>query len=372
MDYGLVCISEILKDQDKQLAFKSITRKRFLQLEEEKSGSGIQVLEERILHNLQITKRVIEHCAENDIHHYRLSSALFPLMTEPNLKLQLKKLSNYVEIREACEAIGSTAQELGVSLSLHPDQFNVLASEKPAVVQKTIDELNFHAGILDMMGLPQDYSVPINIHPSLSVKNDTEEDYRKLVDRFYAAFSKCNTGVRNRLVIENEDKGSWNCANLFMYFHNYCGTKHSHFFPLTYDNLHDHCNPSIFEGNQITIQQNIDAFAQTWPEPFTPVFHWSWGCEDKKRSHADYAEELPVEHTKQIKWEVEVKAKDKAIFQMMGKAIPSVDAKPKARKVKKVTAKKAAPKPVNKVEKPSGRITIHQKETKKPYNQLYQ
>ena len=53
------------------------------------------------------------------------------------------------------------------------------------------------------------------------------------------------------------------------------------FFPLTYDNLHDHCNPSIFEGNQITIQQNIDAFAQTWPEPFTPVFHWSWGCEDK-------------------------------------------------------------------------------------------
>jgi len=371
MNYGLVCISEILKEQDKELAFKNITRKRFLELEENQTGSGVAVLEERILHNLQITKRIIEHCAENDIYHYRLSSALFPLMTEPNLRLQLKKLSNYAEIREACEAIGSTAQSLGVSLSIHPDQFNVLASEKPSVVQKTIDELNFHAGVLDMMGLAQDYSVPINIHPSLSVKNDTEEEYRKLADRFYAAFSKCNTGVRNRLVIENEDKGSWNCANLFMYFHNYCGTKHSHFFPLTYDNLHDHCNPSVFEGNQITIQQNIEAFAQTWPESFTPVFHWSWGCEDKKRSHADYAEKLPVEHAKEIKWEVEVKAKDKAIFQMMGKAIPPAEAKAESKKIKKITKKTPIPKKNNKVEKTSEPITIHQKETKKPFNQLY-
>jgi len=364
MNYGLVCISEILKAQDKSLAFKKITRKRFSELENSELGSGLKVLEERILHNLQLTEKIIRHCAKNSISHYRLSSALFPLITDPTLKLQLQKLSNYKDIRNQCEVIGNVAKDLNISLSIHPDQFNVLASEKPSVVKKTINELNFHAKVLDMMGLPQDYSVPINIHPSLSVKNDTEENFRKLVDRFYDAFSKCDTGVRNRLVIENEDKGSWNCANLFMYFYNYCGTKHNHFFPLTYDNLHDHCNPSIFQNNQITIQQNIEAFSQTWPKSFVPVFHWSWGCKDKKRSHADYAEELPVEHDRELKWEVEVKAKDKAIFKMLGQ---KVDLPTKQKEQKKPKSKV-----VKKIEKPSSPTIIHHKETKNPFNQLYQ
>jgi len=69
---------------------------------------------------------------------------------------------------------------------------------------------------------------------------------------------------------------------------------------------------------------------------------------------------------------VEVKAKDKAIFQMMGKAIPTIETKPAPKKATKTAPKKPTPKPINKVEKPSGPITIHQKETKKPYNQLYQ
>ena len=130
MNYGLVCISEILKAQDKSLAFKKITRKRFSELESSEAGSGLKVLEERVLHNLQLTEKIIRHCAKNSISHYRLSSSLFPLITDPTLKLQLQKLSNYKDIRNQCEVIGNVAEDLSVSLSIHPDQFNVLASEK--------------------------------------------------------------------------------------------------------------------------------------------------------------------------------------------------------------------------------------------------
>ena len=80
-------------------------------------------------------------------------------------------------------------------------------------------------------------SVPINIHPSVSIhpstktKDDTEENLREIVDRFYEGFKQCDEGVQKRLVVENEDKGCWNCGNMFIYFYNYCGTKHGHFFP---------------------------------------------------------------------------------------------------------------------------------------------
>lgn len=316
MNYGLVCISEVLKESDKSLAFKKITRKRFLHLQGDDGNSGLSTLEDRILHNLNLTQRIIKYCAEQGVFHYRLSSSMFPLMTDPTLDLRLEKLSNYKDICKICAEIGSTAKSLKVSLSLHPDQFNVLASEKPDVVQKTINELNFHALIMDLMGLPQDYSAPINIHPSITPKSNEEGLFREIVDRFYEAFNQCDEAVRKRLVIENEDKGLWNCANLFMYFHNYCGTKYHHFFPLTYDNLHDHCNPSIFENNKISIQQNIDAFEKTWPDNYIPVFHWSWG-KNNSRSHADYADEPAPEYQRKIKWELEVKAKDKAILHLL-------------------------------------------------------
>ena len=69
------------------------------------------------------------------------------------------------------------------------------------------------------MKMPQDYTCPINIHPSLSTKEPNDANLKKIVDRFWQAFQKTNDGVKKRLVLENEDKGCWNCMNLFKYFH---------------------------------------------------------------------------------------------------------------------------------------------------------
>ena len=324
--YGLVCISEKLKKQDKTLAFRAMTRKSFLDWRKKYADgkcnfSAEHLLEERIIHNIRLTQQILKHCAINDIFHYRLSSKLFPLITDTTLNLSIENFNNYNSIVEELKKIGQIAKQHGISISIHPDQFNVLASKRSDVVQKTIRELNFHAKILDMIGLPQDYSAPINIHPSVSIhpstktKDETEENLREIVDRFYEGFKQCDEAVQKRLVVENEDKGCWNCGNLFMYFHNYCGTQHKHFFPLTYDNLHDHCNPTVFQDQIVTQEQNVSAFAGTWKKN-VPVFHFSWGKEDKIRSHADYAaENIPV-YDMEIAWEIELKAKDYAIEQL--------------------------------------------------------
>ena len=340
-NYGLVCISEVLKAEDKSCAFQTMTRKRYNDLLASAENGDIDytaqsVLEERIEHNLRITQQIIQHCADNDIYHYRLSSKLFPLVTDPTLGLDIAKFSNYSVLLEELKKIGEIADECGVSISIHPDQFNVLASTNPNVVNKTIDELNFHAHIMDLIGLPQDYTAPINIHPSTSTNNPTEDNLRQIVDRFYEGYKRCSEGVRKRLVVENEDKGCWNCANLFMYFHNYCGTKHGHFFPLTYDNLHDHCNPSHFQGNKVTQAQNVQAFVGTWKNVI-PVFHFSWGKADKLRSHADYADENIPQYDVDITWEIELKQKDYAIFRLLGKEVeepvvePDIKPEPEAK-----------------------------------------
>ena len=156
--YGLVCISEKLKKQDKTLAFKAMTRKSFLHWREQHSDgknkfSAETLLEQRILHNLKITSKILKHCAINDIFHYRLSSKLFPLITDTTLNLSIEQFDNYSQIKEELQQIGKIAKEHGVTISIHPDQFNVLASKRSDVVQKTIRELNFHAKIMDMIGI---------------------------------------------------------------------------------------------------------------------------------------------------------------------------------------------------------------------------
>mgnify|MGYP003627837865 FL=1 len=321
-----------------------MTRKSFLHWREKHSDgkndfSPEVLLEGRILHNLELTSKILKHCAINDIFHYRLSSKLFPLITDTTLNLSIENFSNFNSIKVELKTIGEIAKKHGILLSIHPDQFNVLASKRSDVVQKTIMELNFHAKIMDMIGLPQSYAAPINIHPSVTIHKSTQEEktddegLREIVDRFYEGFKQCDEGVRERLVVENEDKGCWNCANLFMYFHNYCGTKHSHFFPLTYDNLHDYCNPSSLQEENVTQEQNVRAFAGTWKKD-VPVFHYSWGREDKFRSHADFAAENIPDYDMEITWECELKQKDYAIERLQNwkdeiKSVPKPKLKPK-------------------------------------------
>ena len=382
--YGLVCISEKLKKQDKTLAFRAMTRKSFLDWRKKYADgkcnfSAEYLLEERIIHNVRLTQQILKHCAINDIFHYRLSSKLFPLITDTTLNLSIENFSNFNSIKAELKTIGEIAKKHGIAISIHPDQFNVLASKRSDVVQKTIRELNFHAKILDMIGLPQDYSAPINIHPSVSIhpstktKDDTEENLREIVDRFYEGFKQCDKGVQKRLVVENEDKGCWNCGNMFIYFYNYCGTKHGHFFPLTYDNLHDHCNPTIFQEEKVTQEQNVQAFAGTWKDN-VPVFHYSWGRDDKFRSHADYAaENIPV-YDMEIIWECELKAKDYAIEQLQdwkeevnGKKeiAPKAKTKPKV-KPKPQPKKQESPEVLKKLEPADKRDDVYT-----AYNHVY-
>lgn len=318
---GLTCISEILKEKDKKkYSFRTMTRKRFNDLcVKHDRNEAIRDLSERILHNVRATRYIIRHCIDNDILHYRLSSALFPLITDEKTEVSLDDLPDKKLIEEELSFAGKIAKDFGISIGSHPDQFNVLASPNRDAVSRTINELNFQASVLDMLGLPQDHTAPMNIHINYTPKMD--ESLEIVATRFFRNLSMCDKGVYKRLTIENEDKGFFNVDNCLK-FSDYLFETFQANIPVCYDNLHDFCNPS--EDHNITFQ--AERCAYTWVNQgdgdnsfIAPVFHWSEGNPQKPRAHADYfalgntPPMIAIEPNMEAKWECEVKAKDKAI-----------------------------------------------------------
>ena len=166
---------------------------------------AISELSKRIVHNTRVTRYILRHCAFNDIKHYRLSSAIFPLLTDKSLGISFSDLPNSAIIRNELKLVGLIAKKYNISIGSHPDQFNVLASTDREKVDRTINELNFQASVLDMIGLPQDHTAPMNIHINYTPKMD--ETLEIVSTRFFRNLSMCDAGVYNRLTIENEDKG---------------------------------------------------------------------------------------------------------------------------------------------------------------------
>ena len=296
--YNLCCISNELKDQG--IKFQTMTWKRFNQLSDEHGVKhALEELGARWLNNVEVTHKCIEHCHNNG-WGYRVSSSLFPILTHPDFKYGVADVPQFEAIVDEFKTIVFNNEVWQVRLSTHPDQFNVLASENQSAATKTIRELNHHGWVMDMLGCQRSYYNPINIHV-----NCTKGDLADIAARFMSNLNKCDQSVTSRLVEENEDKGCWTVANLLDHFD----------IPITYDNLHDKCNPSQFlPFNGDYFYPMVDC-AKTWGN-VKPLFHYSESHPEKTnpRSHADMPTDLPASDL--YDWDVELKAKDKAIREL--------------------------------------------------------
>ncbi len=294
MSYSLCCISNTLANQGHK--FQTMTWHRFSQLPREEAVATVSA---RTLNNIRVTYKILEQCASNG-WNYRVSSALFPLLTYDVAELKIQDYPDWIDIQAALADCNMLIKDKGIRISCHPDQFNVLASLGKAQVEKTIKELNHHGWLMDMLGAPRDYRAPINIHV-----NNTKGEPEEIAARFMANLAKCDESVRSRLVVENEDKGIWTPALLDEYFPS---------LPITYDNLHHKCLP-----DGLTEDEAYRLCYNTWQYNgyFKPLFHYSESHPDKNnpRSHADMPTELPKNggYSFPVDYEIELKGKDEAI-----------------------------------------------------------
>ena len=144
MIYGLTSISEQLKRQKQNEIFFSHNDSKGLTIWLSKKDGRLEAISElskRIVHNTRVTRYILRHCAFNDIKHYRLSSAIFPLLTDKSLGISFSDLPNSAIIRNELKLVDLIAKKYNISIGSHPDQFNVLASTDREKVDRTINRV---------------------------------------------------------------------------------------------------------------------------------------------------------------------------------------------------------------------------------------
>ena len=292
--FALCCIHNGLASKGHK--FRTMTLKKFKTLPR---PQALKELRDIYINNLYVTRLIMNECVAQG-WAYRISSALFPLITEPTSNISFNEIPDNHRIIAEFDRIKQLIQTHNLSVCTHPDQFNVLASVNPNTVESTIRELNFHGWMLDMMGASNDYSAPINIHMNTYAKNG--ESLSDVAARFRKNFVCLSPSVQNRLVLENEDKpNSWSVSELINH-HAILQV------PITFDNLHHSLNHKGMSESDA-----FNACYSTWGT-FTPRFHFSGSDNPQNpRAHAD----MPANHSNNynlpVIWDVEFKAKELAV-----------------------------------------------------------
>lgn len=259
-------------------------------------NDAISELSERILHNFKMTLNTVRFCQLNDIQGYRLSSSLAPVLTHKNVNLRIADLPNIAAIHSVCDSIKQLLTQHPLRLSAHPSEYITLSSDNPDCINNSILDLQQHAEVFELLGLPQDYRSPLNIHVRQESNNP-----QALADKVLRVYDQLPDNIRQRLVLENNDnaKGVWGIKNLVKYFY---GSRN---IPITYDSLHH----SILHDN-LTAEEAFNLAYETWPT--TPLFHYSEGI-DGTRKHADMPVSIPNNYGRDVYFDVELKFKNLAI-----------------------------------------------------------
>lgn len=297
MKLGLCCIS--IRLQESGVKFQTMTYSRFSAMPRQQA---LETLSARILNNFVVTEKIIRYCKAQCFSSYRLSSSLTPVLNHPSVNLNLHDLPNYSSISAAIYSIRKAIEETGLKISAHPSEYISLTSPEQNVIDNSVRDLASHAELFDLIGLPQSYEAPLNIH----CRQDGDAEI--ISSSFLKNFDKLPDNIKNRLVLEvNDNKdGIWSIKNLHKFFYQRANI------PVTFDNLHhSFCNHGVPE------HEAFDMAYKTWNT--TPVFHYSEGI-DGTRKHADYALRTPPKYNEDVFWDVELKAKDLAIEKMFNLA----------------------------------------------------
>ena len=215
--------------------------------------------------NLASTKLLVERVGqlEENLRMVRLSSDLLPVYTEPTWSYFWRRPDVMDRCSRGFSDIGITARNLGVRLSFHPGQFTVLASESDDIVNRSIEEFEYHVDMARWMGYGQTFQdLKINVHIS----------GRRGPQGIKAVIPRLSPEARNCLTIEN-DEISWGIDSSIELV-DHCA--------LVLDIHHHHIHTGEYiEANDDRTKRIIDSWRGV-----RPVIHYSVSREDLLVGHS--------------------------------------------------------------------------------------
>ena len=242
------------------------------------------------------------------IKFLRLSSEMFPFASHEEYGY---KLAPFVS-KELAEA-GKVAAELGHRLTTHPGQFTQLGSPRKQVIDNALRDLDYHSEMLSLLKLPpqQDRDAIMVLH-----LGGVFGDKVATLDRFRENYKNLPQGVKNRLVLENDDV-SWSVHELLPL----CEELN---IPMVLDFHHHNI---IFDSTQIRegTKDIMDLFPRilaTWKRKnITPKMHYSEPTpaaitgRQRRKHNPRVATMPPCPPTMDLM--IEAKDKEQAVFELM-------------------------------------------------------
>ena len=164
-----------------------------------------EVAEQRLwdlmVHNIESSCKLVERIGALDEHlrMVRLSSDILPVYTQHEWSYFWRRSDVVAYAERAFGEVGELARSRGVRLSFHPGQFTVLASANPGIVERSIEEFEYHNDMIRWMGYGKTFQdFKCNVH--ISGKQGPEGIIKVL--------PRLSPEARNTLTIEN-DEISW-------------------------------------------------------------------------------------------------------------------------------------------------------------------
>lgn len=194
---------------------------------------------QKVENNLNCLFKILQYNVQNDFFFFRISSDLVPFASHPVCTFDWAG-----HFRGELRKIGEFIREHNIRISMHPDQFVVINALKKDVVERSVKELEYHCTVLDKMSL--DRTAKIQIH-----LGGVYGDKGSAMDRFIARYNSLSTSLKNRLVIENDDR-SYSLKDCL-------AVHHKIGIPIIFDVFHHQCL-----NNGETLRQGLELAGNTW------------------------------------------------------------------------------------------------------------
>ncbi len=227
-----------------------------------------RVAEEKVLdvakRNIQNTYQLVKKVATlpNELRMLRITSDMLSFYTHEDWTdfWQASEIQNFLE--RWFRPIGDYAREHDVRISFHPDQFVVLASDRPEVVNKSIEEVEYHADMARWMGYGSAFQdSKINVHIS----------GRQGPQGIREAYKRLSPEARNGITIENEEitHGLDDCLSL------------SDLLPIVLDIHHNWIREGVYiDPTSDSVKRVVDSWRGV-----RPAMHYSVSREDILVNH---------------------------------------------------------------------------------------
>ena len=229
----------------------------------------VEIAEQRLwdlmVGNIEAVRKLVEKVGtlDENLRMVRLSSDILPVYTEPTWGRFWRDSNVRAYCERAFGEVGTLARERGVRLSMHPGQFCVLASATDDIVNRSIEEFEYHADMVRWMGFGKTFQdFKINVHIA----------GRRGPDGIRAVLLRLTPEARNCITIEN-DEMTW-------------GIEHS--LELAKDcalvlDIHHHWvkTGEYIEATDERVTRSIDSWRGV-----RPVIHYSISREDVIAGHA--------------------------------------------------------------------------------------